>query len=214
MNNRLNFKKFIEESIAPREATNSDYNKDLHVDVYGNFEVIFEPCCSGKDFADSDRIRSYGLLGDMLFDDKNLHRFIKSINDVEMNIHAKTLDTPGFSYAIHRLMPMNSSNNISMQWLSTKTPFIETVFVPWMQDNTIYGHFPLVKADLVITFPLLSYKSLTDKTIQYKYYGIRPIEVGLHKMTNEPLTEFYRKVAFDFDYFYANTIDATRIGER
>jgi hypothetical protein len=88
-----------------------------------------------------------------------------------------------------------------MLWLNTKIPFIETIIVPWMQDNTIKNHFPIIKCDLVITFPKLA---LDYQNLEYHYYGIRPVECTLHKMTNEALTDFYRKVTFDFDYFFIN----------
>ena len=221
MIDRQNFKNFIDDTVITYK--NSISNHDLHVDPYGNFEVIFEQIeykarsqhtilGNGENFANSPRIETYGDgLGKLLFDkNTKLHKFIKSINDVELNINAKTLDMPGASYALHRLMPMNSQSNIQMYWLNTREPFIENVFIPWMKDNTINGEFPLVKCNLKISFPLMSniigYSAFSKKPqstnrIIYKYYGIRPIEVGLHKMTNEPLTDFYRKVAFDFDYF-------------
>ncbi len=215
--NRDYFKNFIRDTVAPNTISSEP---DLHVDPYGNFTVIFY-ACSNSSFADSDRIRSYGKLGEMLIGSVpvsksiqcgiDLHKYIKTINDVEMNVNAKILEMPGASYAIHRLMPMNSSNTITMQWLNTKTPFIETVFMPWMQDNSIYGHFPIVKADMVITFPMIA--NNPKNKIKYIYYGIRPVEVGMHKMTNEPLMEFYRKVTFDFDYFYAETDNITKISK-
>ena len=211
MLNGPSFKNFIDEVVAPNTT-----NK-LRIDQYGNFRVKFIPI-SG-DFA-TDNFKNYGTdvgisggsLGKQLFNNENLHQFIKSINDVEMSINARSLELTGASYAIHRLLPMNNPSTIKMSWLNTKYPFIETVFVPWMQDNTINEVFPLVKADLEITFPMIY--SPNGQQIRYRYYGVRPVEVGLHKMTNEPVTDFYRNVTFDFDYFYVFTDGETKIGDR
>lgn len=201
MYDRKNFKNFINETVAPNTKTTADL--DLRVDQYGNFKIYFIPCvCKSDKWANSNAVAEYGDLGKMLISGKDMHRFIRSINDVEMNINLKPLEMPGASYALHRLMPMNSNPTLTMMWLSTKTPFVETVFVPWMQDNTINGKCPLIKVDMEIKFPLLSDAA---KNIVYKYYGIRPIEIGLHKMSNEAQTDFYRKVTFDFDYFWIET---------
>lgn len=201
MINRNKFKDFIDETVSPYAQNQT--SADLRVDPYANFEVYFKEC-SSKDFANSAQIEKFG--GDLgkLFlssngNEHDLHRFIKNINDVEMSINATALNLPGVSYAIHRMIPMNNPNTITMLWLNTKTPFIEEIMVPWMQMNTIDATFPLVKADLEIRFPLL--KGVTGN-ISYLYYGIRPIEIALHKMSNEPQTDFYRKVTFDFDYFW------------
>ena len=199
MINRNNFKNFIDEVVSPYAKVT---DADLRVDQYANFEVYFTEITTGN-FASSPR--KYTPLGAKFLSGNDsgkndMHKFIRSINDVEMNISSKPIEMPGASYALHRLMPMNSQSNIVMQWLSTKTPFIETLFIPWMQDNTINGIRPLVKVDMTIKFPLLE-ESLSNK-IEYKYYGLRPIEVGMHKMSNEPHTDFYRKVTFDFDYFW------------
>ena len=186
-------KDFVDQSIRPRKEIEQD--KDLRVDVFGNFEVYFYPIVTS--FAQPPIC---GMLP--FFAPHDMHKYIKAINDFELNINADSLNLPGMTYAIHRAMPMNSQKTISMTWLNTKTPYIETIFVPWMQDNTINGAFPLVKCDLAITFPKLEESNSTQ--IVYWYYGVRPIEVDMHKMTNEPLQDFYRKVTFDFDYFYCS----------
>ena len=210
MINRNNFKSFIDETVSPYAKKQS--SADLRVDPYAHLEVYFHACSnssqSDKAFADSEKIKSFGggeegLGGKFLSThsgfENDLHRFIKNINDVEMSINAKSLDLPGVSYAIHRMIPMNNPNTITMLWLNTKTPFIENIMVPWMQENTIKCAFPLIKADLQIKFPLIKG---ANGDISYWYYGIRPIEIALHKMSNEPQTDFYRKVTFDFDYFW------------
>lgn len=206
MIDRFNFKQFIDNTVAPNVKPKSTF-EDMRVDPYGNFEVVFTHCNSS--FGDSAAIYGYAPLGETLFKkETHLHKYIKSINDIEINVNSSPLEMPGISYAIHRLMPMNSTANLTFMWLNTKTPYVETVFVPWMQDNTINGKFPLVKADLEITFPLLSDPAIP---IMYKYYGVRPLECTLHKMTNEPVTDFYRKVSFDFDYFYVFINGATKV---
>lgn len=214
MIDRQNFKNFIDNVVVTYKNNLQADDFDLRVDAFGNFRVVFETITSsGEDskFAESEEIKNLGDgLGALLFDkNTNLHKFIKNINDVELNINAKTLDLPGASYAIHRLMPMNSSPHIQMLWLNTKEPFIENVFVPWMEYNTILRSFPLLKCNLIITFPLLSKIEYSDNTgpfeVSYTYYGIRPIEVSLHKMTNEPIQDFYRRITFDFDYFLVNS---------
>lgn len=187
-----NITNFIKSNVAPNVATNP-------VDIYGNFKVEFKACegSEGNDnFSDSERITKYSSLP---FFDVDLHNFIKNINDVELNVNSKQIELPGVSYGVNRLMPMNSASSITMLWLNTKVPYIESIIVPWMQDNTINNHFPIIKCDLYITFPKLD-KSM--KKLVYQYYGVRPVECSLHKMTNEPITDFYRKVRFDFDYFF------------
>lgn len=203
MRDRQNFKNFIDDVVATYKTSNPNQKHDLRVDPYGNFEIVFKTISSPSDdeskFAESEIIKSFGNgLGELLFNkETKLHKFIKNINDVELNVFSKNLDVPGASYIIHRLMPMNSQPNLTLIWLNTKTPFIENVFVPWMKSNTLYGRFPLIKANLKITFPLLA----ENNSIEYWYYGVKPIEVSLHKMTNEPVQDFYRKITFDFDYF-------------
>lgn len=189
-----NLTDFINSNIAP----NITENKNT-VDVYGNFTLIFKKCEGSigvNNFSDSSKIGEYNSSLD--FFDKDLHKFIKNINDMELNVNADQLKLPGVSYGLNRLMPMNSNNTLTMLWLNTKIPYIETIIVPWMQDNTINNNFPIIKCDLEITFPKLD----NDASITYIYYGVRPVECTLHKMTNEPLTDFYRKVTFDFDYVF------------
>ena len=201
-----NLTKFIKSNVAPNIATNP-------VDVYGNFEITFKACEGSDgngDFSNSVKIETYNP--SLPFLGVDLHNFIKNINDVEMNVNATQITLPGVSYGINRLMPMNSGSSVTMIWLNTKIPYIESIIVPWMQDNTINNNFPIIKCDLEIKFPKLD-ESMKDMT--YNYYGVRPVECSLHKMTNEPLTDFYRKVSFDFDYFYikrdnsSSNLDAT-----
>jgi hypothetical protein len=192
---------FIKETITPNSTP------ETTVDTYGSFNVKFKAC--DTDFSSSDQFKEYFKNNDFLIksssnqdliETKDLHNFIKSISDVEMNIFAKHLEIPGIQYAIQRLLPMSSKPQIQMEWLNTGMPFIETVIVPWMKDNTINGIFPLVKADLSITFPR-SFTLSQVKNITYIFYGIRPVECQLHRMTNEAVTVFYRRIAFDYDYF-------------
>ena len=193
------FQNFLNSVVAPNKKPTQ---ADTRVDPYGNFTIVFTTI-KDKSFANTKEIENIVTSSKLEFFDVDLHKFIKNINDVELNIHSSVLELPGVSYAFHRLMPMNSANNITMYWLNTKTPYIETIFVPWMRANTLDAIFPIAKVDLSIQFPKLAEGINTN--IVYKYYGIRPIECSLHKMTNEAVTEFYRKVTFDFDYFYIDT---------
>jgi hypothetical protein len=183
------FQAFIKDSISPYS------DKSVAVDPYSYFEIHFEDvscafASSPSEVVDKDL---YKILK------KDFHQFVKNVNGVEVSVNSKSIDLPGSSYAIHRLMPMNNPNNITLNMLNTKLPFIEAVFVPWMKANTIENRpLPLVKTNMAITFPRLI------KPIVYWYYGVRPIECGLHKMSNEPNSEFYRKVTLDFDYFWIN----------
>lgn len=191
-----NITTFVNKHVAPNNITSKS------IDIYGDFTIKFlNPTPNSFFSADIEQpeIKFFGT---------DFHEYIKSINDMELNINGKLLEMPGITYALHRLMPMNPKNSISMEWLNTKYPFIEGVFVPWMRTNTIEGTFPIRKCDLQIEFPKLLSLTISNnnsKNIQYWYYGVRPIEVKLHKMTNQPLTEFYRSITFDFDYFLVKT---------
>ena len=170
------------------------------VDPYSFFEIQFEDLNSCS-YATSPSEVIIEPIWQLLT--KDFHEYVKNINGVEVSVNSKTIDLPGVSYAIHRLLPMQNPNNITLNILNTKYSFIERAFIPWMKYNTIGGNLPLMKTNMSITFPSLA-KNDDGSEVVYWYYGIRPIECGLRKMSNEANSEFYRKVTFDFDYFYVD----------